>query len=108
MDELSAEVEALLIETHRAIASSAADAARALVTRNYELTYPPNMTLTSVERFALASIAASPEMESALCKVIANATSAAFFRMFACIDGVGDPQTYDGEWLGLDLTLLSD
>ena len=68
-----------------------------------DLSYPPNAGLSPAEQAALESLDVMPDLESALRKVIADASSAPLFRLFALLDGVGDPEEYDDLWSGLVL-----
>ncbi len=101
---------ALLVECHRLIEESASLTASALVNHSamQHICYPPNAGLNKAERSALGSIENTPELESALRKVIANAAAAPLFSLFSCIDGVADPSEYDKEWLGLKFSEPTD
>ena len=96
--------ESLFIEVHRAIEAAATRTAAALRTGALELTYPPNAGLSPAEQAALESLHITPDSESALRKVVADAASAPLFQLFALLDGVGDPGGYDDVWLGLVLS----
>jgi hypothetical protein len=102
------EKEALFIEVHRAIEEAAASTAAALRNQDIGLSYPPNAGLSPAEQQALASLPATPDAESALRKVIADAAAAPLFRLFSLLDGVGDPTDYEGLWLGLSLKTPSE
>jgi len=65
---------ALFLAMHQSIERAASTTAAALAgPEPVELFYPPNHGLTSAEETALHSLPASPELESALRKVIASA-----------------------------------
>ncbi|HYG83059.1 MAG TPA: hypothetical protein VD861_21865 [Pyrinomonadaceae bacterium] len=98
------EKEALLIEVHRYIEDAATRTAAALRAGSVGILYPPNGGLTDAEQAALASLTVTPDLESALRKVIADAASIPLFHFFCLLDGVGTPQEYDGGWIGLALS----
>ena len=96
-------VRALLIDMHRAVESIAAKSAAEINKPEDGLWYPPNGGLTAEESRALAMLQMSPALEGALRKVIANAAATPLFRLFACLDGVADPEGYSGDWNGLSI-----
>ena len=100
------QLEAILIECHKAIEESASIAASKLVNQSctHDLIYPPNAGLSESELRALESLKNTPELESALRKIIANAAAIPLFSLFSCIDGVADPSTYGKDWFGLRLS----
>ena len=95
---------ALFIEIHRAIEDAAGRTAAALRAGAVDLAYPPNAGLSLAEQLALQSLTVSHDLESALRKVLADAASSPMFQLFALLDGVGAPEEYDDEWLGLVLS----
>lgn len=102
------EKEALFIEIHRAIEDAASRTAAALRTGGVDLSYPPNAGFSPAEQSALESLNVTPDLESAFIKIIADAASSSLFRLFCLLDGVGDPEGYDGVWLGLSLSQPSE
>ena len=97
---------ALFVEVHRAVAEASTRAAGTVGVPNLraDLAYPPGTQLSEGELAALRGINLTPDARSALQKVIADACSAAFFRMFTVMDGVGDPEDWSGEvWQGVSL-----
>jgi hypothetical protein len=98
------EKDALFIEIHRAIEDAATRTAAALRAGTMDLSYPPNAGLSAAERAALESLSVTPDLETALRKVIADASSVPLFRLFTLLDGVGDPEGYGDLWLGLVLS----
>lgn len=81
----------LLLELHREIEAAAAMAANELIKEELNLQYPPNSGFTENERLALRGLPKSPELESALRKIIANAAAWPLFHLFCLADGVVDP-----------------
>jgi hypothetical protein len=114
-DELRAPV---LREAHRLI-DGAANAAIARIRRigdgfadsdTVGLTYPPgdgtsdNHLLTDEERKALVAVARSEVAVGAFRKLLRDAGASALFHFLCLLDGVGDPQGWEGDvWLGVDL-----
>jgi hypothetical protein len=96
--------QALFFEIHRSIEEAAkACVADILSPDESTLTYPPNGTLTEAERAALRTLTVSPDARAALEKLTADACSYPLFHLFAVMDGVADPATDVGEWLGVTL-----
>ena len=97
--------EALLVEVHRAIEEAATQAAEAIagVTPVPDPAYPPNGGLSEAEASLITAGARGAEAVGAIRKVIADAAAAPLFRLFALIDGVGDPEAWNGNWLPLEL-----
>jgi hypothetical protein len=86
---------ALMAEVHTAIDEAAQGALGALGAHGRpDLIYPPGVKLTDEERAALAVV----EPSSALRKVIADAAAKPMFRLFALLDGLGDPHDFDEFW----------
>jgi hypothetical protein len=86
---------ALMTEVHRAIDEAAGKALAALgADGRPDLIYPPDVALSDEERRALAAV----EPSSALRKLIADAAAQPMFRLFALLDGLGDPDDYDDFW----------
>ena len=99
---------ALLNEMHKAIDSAATDALGIIENRGIEPAYPPGVELSAAEVSALANIASSPELRSAFGKVLRDAASRPLFQLFALVDGVADPSSWDGLWLGADIVERTD
>ena len=104
MSERDPTIEALLWETHAEIE----DAARVVLSSigsgqgSPGVSYPPNGELTAEEREALHGLQLDSVQRSGLRKLITDAASRPFFRVFCLIDGVGDPEQHPmDEWLGL-------
>src|SRR5205823_11394396 len=101
--------KALFLEIHRAIESNATYVAGKLsAAQPPGLCYPPNGGFTDAEQRALRQLPAGKDLESALRKVIASAAYGPLFRLFCLLDGVGDPQDYDGVWLGAVIEPVPD
>lgn len=81
----------LFNELHRLIERSATAAAEQMMAGTPELVYPPNHGFSSDEQAALASLAKTPELESACRKLIASASAATIFDLLCLADGVSDP-----------------
>lgn len=81
----------LLLEMHREIEAAATKAVGELIKGEHNLQYPPNGGFTERERLALKSMPKSPELESALRKIIADAAAWPLFHLFCLADGVIDP-----------------
>ena len=96
-------VRALLIDLHRVVEDVAARSAATIAEPEAGVWYPPNGGFTRDESAALASLPVSSTLESALRKVIASAAATPVFHLLACLDGVADPESYDGDWYGLAL-----
>jgi hypothetical protein len=99
--------DALFLEIHKLIEQAAVDAVEGLATSNSRLTYPPNGGLTEEEQTEVARLDLNPILKIALRKIIADAASVPIFHLFCLIDGVADPEGYDGLWLGYRLVLPS-
>lgn len=97
--------EALLVEVHRAIEEAATQAAEAIagVTPVPDTAYPPNGGLSKAEASLITAGARGAEAVGAIRKIIADAAAVPLFRLFALIDGVGDPDEWNGNWLPLEL-----
>jgi hypothetical protein len=86
---------ALMTDVHREIDQAADEAIAALgADGRADLVYPPGMALSDEEQRALAAVEPSP----ALRKLIADAAAKPLFRLFAMLDGIGDPEGIDGDW----------
>jgi hypothetical protein len=86
---------ALITEVHKEIEEAAETAVTALGADGApDLVYPPGVTLSDEERQALAGV----EPSAAIRKLIADAAARPMFRLFAMLDGLGDPDSYDGYW----------
>jgi len=101
---------ALLVEVHRAIEEAASQAAELLagVSSEPDLAYPPNAGLDATELSSLAQASARPEAVAAIRKVVADAAAAPLFHLFALMDGVTEPDDWQGEWLPVDLSDASE
>lgn len=102
------EKEALFIEVHRYIEDAATSTAAALRAGRVGILYPPNGGLTDAEQAALESLKVTPDLESALRKVIADAASSPLFHLFCLLDGVGTPHQHGEEWVGLALSRMTE
>ena len=88
----------LLLGTHYSIEKVAdATAERLAKGEPRDPTYPPNGGLTAEERAALAVMPTSPELHSALRKVIAGAAAHVLFEFFNYVDGTSNPHG-DDRW----------
>ncbi len=96
---------ALMVEVHRAIEEAATQAAEAIagVKPVRDLAYPPNGGLNELEVSLIKAGARGAEAVGAIRKIVADAASVPLFRLFALIDGVGDPEQWQGDWLPLEL-----
>jgi hypothetical protein len=98
--------DALLVEIHRAIEVAAKDTAGELTRGEWTPIYPPDGWLSEEEHAALNRLR-DPELLRVLAKAIADASSRAFFRAFAVIDAVGDPDRWAGDtWMPIRLAEL--
>ena len=97
------EIEALLLEAHKAIEETARHAVGEIVLRQYKISYPPDENLTIGEQKALAELGAEPDLINALRKVFLDAAAYPVFHLFSVMDGVTDPQRYDGFWPGIQI-----
>lgn len=95
-------------EIHKGIEHIAAKTARELRAGIIELAYPPNAGLSESEQTEITSFPINDDLESALRKIVANAASAPLFDLFCLLDGVADPEAYEGEWVGFELMKPSD
>jgi hypothetical protein len=101
-----AQREALLVEVHRAIEEAATQAAEVIagIGAVQDLDYPPNGGLTETEASSLRAGARGVEAVAALRKIVADAAATPLFKLFALIDGVADPEHWDGEWSPIELS----
>jgi hypothetical protein len=92
-----------LVELNKAIEDAAEDDSKNILQQNFDslAVYPPNGSFTDEEKVALRSIASVPNAESALRKVLANASASVIFNMLNLIDGTSDPESED--WTGVTL-----
>ncbi|MEQ1736808.1 MAG: hypothetical protein ABL886_10470 [Rhodoglobus sp.] len=105
----------LLVEVHRCIECSAEETVAKLgrirtrpvpapdeIDPEALLHYPPTDTLTTREEHVLRAMQLSSFERSALTKLIADSSAAAFFQFFNLIDGTADPEITppDETWLG--------
>ena len=97
---------ALLVEVHRAIEQAAGQAAELLagVSSEPDLAYPPNAGFSAPELSTLTQGLAGPEAVGAIRKVVADAAAAPLFHLFALMDGVAEPEDWQGEWAPVDLS----
>ena len=65
---------------------------------NQVINYPPNGGLTELEKSELLKLNLSPNLKSALRKVLASSTSDVFFSFLNILDGTIDPTVEYGEW----------
>jgi hypothetical protein len=96
----------LMIALHKAIAESSDDCVAHLASSDLDgfLAYPPGESLEADELAAVMSFLLSEPALRGLRKLIADATSAAFFRFFNIMDATGDPEDGAEEtWLGVEL-----
>lgn len=97
----------LLVELHAQIVQSAISTVAAL--NDPQISYPPNGSLTSDERNALASLSLSIAGASALRKLLADSTTSAIFNWFCVIDAVADPlRNHEEPWLGVRFGNMED
>ncbi len=92
-----------LVELNKAIEDAAEDDSKNILQQDFDslAVYPPNGGFTDEEKVALRSIASVPNAESALRKVLANASASVIFNMLNWIDGTSDPESED--WTGVKL-----
>ena len=90
----------LLTEIHRVLEKSATTLAEKLAgsAALSEITYPPNGGLRDDEIAALAEIPKSPQLVSALRKMVADAVAETFFHFFNLVDATGDPLNWSSHW----------
>src|SRR6266540_6397140 len=72
-----------LVELNKAIEDAAEDDSKNILQQDFDslAVYPPNGGFTDEEKVALRSIASVPNAESALRKVLANASASVIFNM---------------------------
>jgi len=101
---------ALLMEVHRAIEEAASQAAELLarVSAEPNLAYPPNAGLDATARSVLTQAPSRPEAVAAIRKVVAAAAAAPLLHLFALMDGVAEPDDWQGEWPPVDLADATD
>jgi hypothetical protein len=108
----------LLREVHRLIDDAADGTVQKIAkiahgdadARTASLAYPPTdgksdaVGLTDAEVTALSQLARSEAAMSGLRKLLRETASASLFHFFCLLDGVGDPEGWEGDvWLGADL-----
>lgn len=93
----------LLMELNKAIEDAAEAGAKDVLQQDFDnlAVYPPNGGYTDEEKVALRSIASVPNTESALRKVLANASASVIFNMLNWFDGTSDPESEN--WTGVTL-----
>jgi hypothetical protein len=93
----------LLMELNKAIEDAAEAGAKDVLQQDFDnlAVYPPNGGYTYEEKVALRSIASVPNAESALRKVLANASASVIFNMLNWFDGTSDPESES--WTGVTL-----
>lgn len=102
------ETKALLLETHRAIESSANFAIEEIKKQHYQVSYPYGVHLTPEEQKALAKLCADPNIQTAFRKILLDVASYPIFQLFTVMDGVSDLQNYDEFWRGVKFCPRSD
>lgn len=102
--------EALFVEVHREIEAAAARAADVIAGLKpaTDLAYPPNGGLSPEESASLSGAISRPEAVAALRKIIADAAAAPLFTLLSLLDGVSDPQSFDGPWVPFHIALATD
>lgn len=101
--------QALFLEIHRAIEEATILAVDQAVSGQVtNLAYPPNGGLTEKEKSVLAKLSIDSNQKSALRKIIADAASFPIFRLMTLLDGVSDPEGYEGSWPGFLLQPKDD
>ena len=70
-----------------------------------KLLYPPSPDneLTEQEAEAMRALGNIPHLESALKKILADATARVAFGFLNYLDGTGDPSSKSGKWSGVAL-----
>ena len=102
--------QALLVDLHRSIEESASETVEWLRAGADEpfLSYPPNGELSEEEWRALEGLVSTDVVATGLRKLVANAAAGPLWTLFALLDAVGDPESYDGEWMPLELVPSED
>ena len=103
------EIQALLLECHRAVQESA-QAALSMISQpenENSLTYPPGELLNGKEIAALRKLSDDPILQSALRKIMKDVAAYPLFHLFTLLDGVGDPQGTT-DWSGARLFRSGD
>jgi len=100
--------ETVLLECHRAIDQAARDGLAMIGNSGIEPTYPPGVELSEREIAALAMLSLTPDLRSALDKIVRDVASRPLFTFFVLADGVADPHLAAGPWLGLDIRAQED
>jgi hypothetical protein len=100
---------ALLLSLHAEIRALTNDSLDRLAKDDASVFYPPEddkpptTGYSAAERQALQALMTRREGRDALEKLLADACGKTLFCLFTMLDGVADPQYYDGLWLGLRL-----
>ncbi|WP_420630431.1 hypothetical protein [Candidatus Leptofilum sp.] len=101
--------QALFVEIHKAIEEATVLAIeRFSLGQEADLAYPPNGGLTEKEKSELTKLSINSNQKSALRKIIADAASYPIFRFLTLLDGVSDPEGYEGDWPGFTLQSKDD
>ncbi len=98
----------LLREMHRAIDDAAHNGLRSIEHPGTGLSYPPGVGLSDAELRALSTLRLSEDHRSALRKILRDTASGPLFQLFALLDGVADPEHWNGVWLGATVALADD
>ncbi len=102
--------DALFVEVHREIEEAATRAAEIIagVKSPTAVAYPPNGGFTTEERAYLGNAATAPGAVAALRKVIADAAATPVFKLLSLLDGVSDPEAFDGKWGAFHIAPATD
>jgi hypothetical protein len=94
-------IRLMMMEMHQAIEKTANDTAECLAgDKPLNLRYPPNAGLSPDEAIALEGLPKNDALKRALHKVVAHAAVHPLYWLFCMVDGIGDPEGWEGTWLG--------
>jgi hypothetical protein len=68
--------------------------------KRLDLIYPPNAGLSPDEAAALKGLPRNDALKRALRKVVAHAASQPLYALFCIVDGIADPDGWEGTWFG--------
>ena len=99
--------KALLSTLHKDIHDYALSAATAVMRGNLDHFHYPGYTAFTQEQIAaLDKMRQIPGVQSALERIIVQASSSAIHTLLAYIDGIGDPDVFGSRWTGVALVDL--
>lgn len=95
----------LFMELHRAIEESARVTVQSLSSAaGPNISYPPDGKLSVDETAALGKLVGTPDLDSGLRKLIADAAFYPIFHLLCLFDGVADPVQPSEDWRGISIS----